>query len=203
MANLLADIERLFSGNAFQRPLFYASPNALRFELSTGGDGIEQFFTALTKASEICLDIFNDTETLTVCLRFWSDGNIFAHRYQLAQLSNAHISIPQNRSIQIEAISNNDLVSDDMPEYWITIAFEIPKTKLNNLLWCALCVDFPNIQPNPACMVYLFNRHKPIMVFPYDDRGMDVVSAQQPLLDKLSIKYQSYLLERRMSKNID
>ena len=51
------------------------------------------------------------------------------------------------------------------------------------------------IQPNPGCDVYLFNLQKKVVVFPYDDRGMDVVGPNRELLAVLYKRHQSYLLD--------
>jgi hypothetical protein len=39
---LQKEIEAIFEGKAFLRPLFYSYPGGLRFELSEGGSAIEE-----------------------------------------------------------------------------------------------------------------------------------------------------------------
>lgn len=55
--------------------------------------------------------------------------------------------------------------------------------------------DFSAIQPKPNCILYLFNLKKHVMVFPYDDRGMDVVGPNKNLLLQLYRLHHTYLLD--------
>ncbi|SDS94440.1 protein of unknown function [Pseudomonas sp. Z003-0.4C(8344-21)] len=192
--NLHSEIERIFAGKAFARPLFHSCPGGLRFELSGSGGVIEQFLTALLKAKEICSDIFLNDTTLVACLRVHSGANKFAHRPRIQALRSAGINIPSECSVWSEEIDPQQWFCDEEPEFWINVAFEAPATLLQSLLWCALTKDFAAIQPNPQCAVYLFNLNKQVMVFPYDDRGMDVVGPNKDLLAKLYRQFPGYLL---------
>jgi hypothetical protein len=60
-------------------------------------------------------------------------------------------------------------------QLWHDIAFKAPTEYLINALWCAFSSDFGCIEPNPMADIYLFNLDKEVMVWPYDDRGMDIV----------------------------
>jgi len=193
--NLHLEIERIFTDQAFARPLFYSCPGGLRFELSETGGMIEQFLLALRKSTEICADIFNGESTLVTCLRFHSVGQRFAHRPLLQSLHSAGVEIPSERSIWSERTDPDDWFCEGEPEYWINLAFETPARLLQALLWCALAADFEAIAPNPRCAVYLFNLKAGVMVFPYDDRGMDVVGPNKALLSRLYHRHQTYLLD--------
>ncbi|WP_236194728.1 DUF3885 domain-containing protein [Pseudomonas glycinae] len=193
--NLHLEIERIFTDQAFARPLFYSCPGGLRFELSETGGMIEQFLLALRKSTEICADIFIGESTLVTCLRFHSVGQRFAHRPLLQSLRSAGIEIPSERSIWSERTDPDDWFCESEPEYWINLAFEAPARWLQALLWCALATDFGAIAPNPRCAVYLFNLKAGVMVFPYDDRGMDVVGPNKALLSRLYHRHQAYLLD--------
>ncbi|MHA3737135.1 DUF3885 domain-containing protein [Pseudomonas sp. Eth.TT006] len=193
--NLQLEIDRIFRGKAFARPLFYSYPGGLRFELSETGGVIEQFLTALRKSTEICSDIFLDDATLVACLRIHSGSNRFAHRPLIHALRSAGVNIPKERSVWSEEIDPEEWFCAREPEYWINIAFEAPATLLQALLWCALARDFAAIQPKPNCVLYLLNLKKHVMVFPYDDRGMDVVGPNKGLLSQLYRLHHTYLLD--------
>lgn len=193
--NLQLEIERIFEGKAFARPLFYTYPGGLRFELSETGGVIEQFLTALRKSAKICSDIFLDDATLVACLRVHSGINRFAHRPLIRALRSADINIPTECSVWSEEIDPEEWFCEKEPEYWINIAFEAPATQLQTFLWCALARDFSAIQPKPNCILYLFNLKKHVMVFPYDDRGMDVVGPNKNLLLQLYRLHHTYLLD--------
>jgi Domain of unknown function (DUF3885) len=185
------EIETTFSEKAFLRPLFYKYPGGLRFELSEGGSFLEQFLTA----SEICADIFPSQEPITICLRSHTWSNPFCHREILSNLGAAGIVIPKTREIWLEPIDADDWFEETQPEWWLNVAFDVSATLIQNFLWCALAKDFSTIRPNPGCMVYLFNLKSELMVWAYDDRGMDVVGPNKAALKKLYENYSRYLLE--------
>lgn len=177
-----------FGEKIFLRPLFYQYTGGLRFELSEGGTMLEQFLRALEKANEICQYIFNDNQSIIVCLRTIQHSNIFAYREILRELVLAGIHIPKSFEYWLENDTDNEII-------WLYVAFEMPVNLLKNLLWCALATDFGSIRPNPHCWVYLFDCEKQIAVFPYDDRGMDVVGNNKKQLTKLYQKFNHYLLD--------
>ncbi len=59
-----------FKGNVFQRALFYNYGGGLRFSLSEGGSYIQQFLTAMQKATLICLDLLACDDSVVCCLLF-------------------------------------------------------------------------------------------------------------------------------------
>lgn len=193
--NLQLEIERIFAGKAFARPLFYSHPGGLRFELSETGEMIERFLTAVSKATKICSDVFVDDAKLVACLRIHSGSNRFAHRPQIHALRSAGINLPRGCSIWSEMRDRDEWFCEKEPEFWVNVAFEAPATLLRALLWCALAKDFGVIEPKPKCAVYLFNLNKHAMVFPYDDRGMDVVGPNKDLLSQLYRQHHSWLLD--------
>ncbi len=186
-------IETNFSGRAFLRPLFYSCPDGLRFELSQGETAIVRFLSAHRKASEICADVFDGNDNLTVCLHcYHCDESRFSYRDVLRSLSDAGIRIPALREVWSTDRDDEGLSS-------IHLAFEAPVNRLPNLLWCALASDFGSIEPRPSCNVYLFNLEKNLLAFPYDDRGMDVVGPNRELLAMLYRKHGAYLLDHDMA----
>ena len=193
--NLQFEIERAFSGKAFARPLFYSVPEGLRFELSESGGMIEQFLVALRKSTAVCADVFHDDCQPVVCLRVHSGTNRFAHRALLQTLRTLGIGIPAERSIWIEPIDPEEWFCENQPEYWLNIAFETPASQLQAFLWCAMARDFGVIRPTLHCSVYLFNLQDRVMVFPYDDRGMDIVGPNRDLLSRLYQRHNAWLLD--------
>lgn len=188
-------IETVFGGKAFLRPLFYAYPGGLRFELSEGGSAIEQFLTALRKATEVCKDVFGADETVVVCLRCRAGPTPFADRALLRQLKAAGIKVPRTRCLWLDKVPAIDQIDDDGPELWLNLAFEAPSSLLQNFLWCAFASDFGAISPRLYCDVYLIGLQQGVLMFPYDDRGMDVVGPNHAALARLYSKYGHYLLD--------
>ena len=185
-----ARIESVFGKAAFPQAMFYARPGGLRFELSEGQGAIAQFLSAMHKSLAICADIFDGRETMTVCLSrcVWAPAS--GLRDTLRALGAAGIRIPRERAIWIES----ERQDDDEPTHRIFVAFEAPTRFIQRLLWCALSSDLP-IEPRPYCRVYLLECERRIMAHPCDDRGMDVVGADQDLLSALHSKYDRWLLD--------
>jgi Domain of unknown function (DUF3885) len=82
----------------------------------------------------------------------------------------------------------------------LNVVFEVPLELMQNILWCALARDFDTIKPNPGCLLYLFNLQSGLMVWPYDDRGLDVVGTNREVLTGLYVKHSRWLLEHDREK---
>jgi hypothetical protein len=115
----------------------------------------------------------------------------------LRELRIAGIIVPKAKDVWVET----EVVTDDEDESgcWVSCAFELPTAKLQNLLWCAVTADFgSSLRPNPRCRVYLLNLDKGVVVHPYDDRGMDVISRRSSALAGLYERHKDLLLEYDM-----
>ena len=193
--SLRQQIETLFQGKAFERPLFHKHPGGLRFELCEGGSHLEQFLTALRKAMTICADVFPAGSRLTLCVRIHTKSNPSAHRAELRELRNAGLHLPKTHEVWLEPLNPDDWFETTEPEWWLNVAFEVPLELMQNILWCAVARDFAMSKPNPGCLLYLFNLQSELIVWPYDDRGMDVVGPNHEALAGLYAKHSGWLLE--------
>lgn len=188
-------IETTFEGKAFERPLFYAYEGGLRFELSEGGTAIRQVFVSLKKAEQICQSIFEGQESVGVCLRFFGPEKFIAAKPDFRQLKAAEIEIPRARCIWTTRGPAEDESNEGAEYCWHQVAFLAPKDRLVNLLWCSFVQDFGAISPRPAFQFYLFSIEKQLLVWPYDDRGMDVVGPNHEALSALYYEFPTYLLD--------
>jgi hypothetical protein len=186
-------------GGPYRYALFYNFPDGLRFGLSEGGSPLDQVLTALRKATVICNDVFGAEERILVHLGAFAPASPFGLRKMLRELQVAGIAIPKVRDVWVDA---EDLTGEDDDEEngsWVSCAFEVPKAKLQNLLWCAFTNDFgSSLLPNPHCRIYLLNPNAGIVVHPYDDRGMDVNSRSTSALAGLFERHNDLLLEYDM-----
>jgi hypothetical protein len=178
-------------GYPYRYALFYNFPGGLRFELSEGGNPLDQVLTALRKATAVCEDVFADEKTILVHLLTFLPSSRFGLRRKLRELQVAGITIPKVRDLWLD-MENKD---DDEVFYWVNCAFEVPVSKVQNLIWCAVTTDFgASLSPNPQCRVYLLNPGDGIVVHPYDDRGMDVISQHKSALAGLYERHKHLLL---------
>ena len=107
-------------------------------------------------------------ERILVHLQAFASASRFSFREMLREMPRelrlAGIVIPNVRDVWV------DQPDDYGAGHWVSCAFEVPVTKLQNLLWCAVATDFGSLHPNPHCRVYLLNSRKGIVCQPYDDR---------------------------------
>ena len=184
-------------GRPYRHALFYNFPGGLRFELSDGGSALDQALTALRKATVICDDVFGEEETILVHLEAFAPASRFGLRKKLCELHTAGIFVPKVRDVWLEAEDQTGEV--DESRCWVSCAFEVSTAKLQNLLWCAVTADLgSSLRPNPHCKVYLLNLTKGIVVHPYDDRGMDVISRRTSALAGLYERHNDLLLDYDM-----
>ena len=183
-------------GAVYRHALFYNFPGGLRFELSEGGSALDQVLCALRKASSICSDAFEHAATILVHIQSYSPTSRFALRDSLRELALAGISVPRNREIWLEkSVEDAGSAGEVEEDVWINAAFELPKSKLQNLLWCATVTDFWSVRPNPQCRIYLVHPSAEIVVHPYDHRGMDIIGKDKAALERLFKSHNTWLLE--------
>lgn len=181
-------------GGPYRHALFYGFPVGLRFKLSDGGSPLDQALTALRKATVICDDVFGEEKAVLVHLQTFAPASRFGLRKKLRELHIAGIIIPKMRDVWLEAEDQTNEM--DASSYWVNCAFEVATAKLPNLLWCAVTADFgESLRPSPHCRIYLLNPTKGIVLHPYDDRGMDVISRQTSALAGLYERRHDLLLE--------
>ncbi len=193
--SIRAQIKNTFNGKAFKRPLFYSYEGGLRFELSEGGNFLNQFLTAHRKGMEVCTRIFSGCEEVTICVKVYGGKTLLSSLSILKSLREAGLYPISGKEHWTEF--DEEWVGDEdyANSLWHFIAFKAPSENLVNALWCAFSSDFGSIEPRPMADVYLFNLDKEVMVFPYDDRGMDVVGPNKQFLKEQYDNFGHYLLD--------
>ncbi|BBM02521.1 DUF3885 domain-containing protein [Microbulbifer sp. GL-2] len=190
--NIRESIQSQFSGKAFERPLFYSHDKGLRFELSLGGDWLDQFDLALRKSHEICEDIFD--KEIVACYRIFSDEPLVSSISTFRELRDIGLFPERDKEHWFERVAvDEDWIEDENEDYWHTVAVKLPKSSLKKLLWCSMAQDL-GVKPCPQVNIYLFDLSKGVEVWPYDDRGMDVIG-NTAMLSQLYKKFNSYLLD--------
>lgn len=186
-------IALLMADSIYRHALFYNYPGGLRVELSEGGHPLDQVLVALRKATAVCADIFDNNNLMLVHLQKFAPASRYQLRRTLRELDLAGVTIPATRDIWLEKNEEDSWGESDDRGYWANVAFELPLSKLQNLLWCAFAGDFGPLHPNPHCLVYLVNIEKEIVVHPYDDRGMDIIGGKFSPLRDLYEKHNAWL----------
>lgn len=199
--NLRRRIQEII-GFAYRHALFYNFPGGLRFELSEGSSPLDQALSALRKASIVCDDVFSGEERILVHLEVWAPTSRFGLRAMLRELNVAGVPVPKVRDVWF------DMEDEEGDEDFrlLCCAFEIPRGKLQNIIWCAITTDLGSLRPKPRCRVYLLNLSKSLVIHPYDDRGMDVIGENKSALSELYKRHSEFLLSydiERMRKTFE
>ncbi|GGP28198.1 DUF3885 domain-containing protein [Silvimonas amylolytica] len=188
-------IDGLVESGPYRHALFYHFPGGLRFELSEGGEPLQQVLVALQKATVICQDVFEGESQILVHLQKFVSASGFELRNVIRELKTAGVPVPKEREIWKTLPEENEDDCSPASGRWVNCAFEAPLSILQNLLWCALTSDFPSVRPNPNCCVYLVHANAQIVIHPYDDRGMDVICRTPIKLKTLYEKHHHWLLD--------
>ena len=182
-----------FGADIFQRPLFYSYPNGLRFELSEGRTWIGQFLSSHSKAMDISSDVFAGCDQFLLCLRSRIVASAFNSRNLLRQLQEAQIPTSAQRAFWSEPAEKEEWEEGSVEAWEVTLAFWVPAGLIQNVLWCALANDL-GVSPRLECAAYLVNLQEGLAMYPYDDRGMDIVGPNTEALRGLYNKHHSWLL---------
>lgn len=199
------EIQKLVSSNFECEELpsaaFYHFDFALRFEL--GGEGnstkrpLKRFIQAFDRARKITKFVFKDTPSIWILTaNFTSESpskkplKSFRH-CGFSKSDFVHFcSTPQNDKEYIKAFGT------DLYRHWF--AAKLKKNRqLDEVLWLALGAEL-GILPAVRPEVYIVDFDRKVLLYPYDDRGMDVIAMNKQTLLPLYAKRKSWLLEYDM-----
>ena len=114
-------IEEQFGDKALDFALFYNHEGSLRFELSSSSSYIEMFLQAYNRAKSLIDFVFQDTDTVNVCLAFNGTGGYLAHLSIFRALKDCQINIPKKHSAWQKDYQEYDEL--DEAEYIFTRTF--------------------------------------------------------------------------------
>ncbi len=180
-----AEIERVFGKKALEFALFYHHDDGLRFELADGPSRIHRFLSAYQRATEIMNQVFHDSASVQVCVKFFGNPSLRAHLSVFRSLRDCGIVLPEQHQTWCEPEEDT---------HKILIAFDVEPRYVTQLLWGVLAGEL-GIRPCLLCNVYFFDLEIGVLVHPYDDRGMDVIGPNKVLLKRIYRQFGTYLLE--------
>lgn len=181
-------VKSIFGEGAFSHGMFYVYEGALRLELSVSGSPVDMFTCAWKKADEVCRYLFAKDKPIGVCLSFYGKESLLSTLSFFRSLDDCCVKIPKDS----ECWREPDPEDDGFYRHYIL--FLAPYGALNTLLWGALAQDL-GIRPRICGDVYLFDLDEAVLVHPYDDRGMDIISPDTSRLGEVYRKYNDYLLD--------
>ncbi len=188
-------LHAVFGPQAFALGLFYAHQPALRFELSLGGDRLDQFEQAWDRGRGIVDTAFGDAPALVAVVSWFSRGPMLRHREVFRSLRACGVRPGRPRAAWTEPYVDPGVDPDlDGPETRAFAAFFVERQAVHRLLWGALAVDL-GIRPRLEASLYLADPERGVLVHPYDDRGMDVIGPDRARLAELYGRFNDRLLD--------
>lgn len=188
-------IEEQFGEKALDFALFYNHERSLRFELSHSSFYIEMFLQAYNRAKSLIDFIFQDTDTVSVCLTFNGAGGYLAHLSIFRSLKDCQIDIPKEHFAWQKCDREYyELYNEEYITTRTFICFNLVKTEISKFLWGTLANEL-GICPRSRCALYLFDFEIGILVHPYDDRGMDIIGTNRELLKETYVKFNEWLID--------
>lgn len=182
---------------------YRASPFRLRFEL--GGDFsnidpiVPRFVRAFGKARAITNDVFVQAEELISITGFWPGSHIDA----VTPAEDGFDALEQAgfRSKSIgEWKGGHPLYNLPDDEDWqrdaTWRAFDLKEAPDDRdvITWCAISYEMA-VTPKALVTSFFIDPARQVLVYVYDDRGMDVISLKRDTLLELYNKHQGWLLD--------
>ncbi|MEO1583981.1 MAG: DUF3885 domain-containing protein [Planctomycetota bacterium] len=190
-ASALDRMASRFGSTWWQVPLFYSHEYALRFELGRGEHWIEMFESAMRRAKLIVDAALGDSEQAQLGVATWLGRKSMPSKQRKRMaLAFAEYGLPQVEAFEIAVIPPR---SKEQAYTWVG-ATMIPRDHVHRVLWPALSVDF-RVFPSAHCDFYLASEDCDVLIHPYDDRGMDVVSTSRRESQDLYDEYSDWLLD--------
>ena len=173
-----------FPSNEVNGGLYYNWPKGIDFELASGlyqfkDDGTyneEMFELAMNQAMDVVNKVIDEEDDLFLVLDiFWDDF------YQKTRIFSDYV---KNQSLKHKATTERFSSLSEKEPSWTRFSVPCRKAdlKLKKLIAAACNEDFPSRKPrfirgnkNRYPNLYFINKTKNLVVFIYDDRGMEVV----------------------------
>ncbi|UWQ80709.1 DUF3885 domain-containing protein [Leisingera sp. S132] len=187
--------------------LFYEFDHALRFDLGGvewGTDRpVQRFWQAFERADTITRAVFKASDDIWALLSCY--GGETPEPKRLHAISRC--GLPRNSFSYLGAVPQNDeeyiaSFGYDLHRHWD--AYKLRDTsEIREFLWLMIATDlsvYPQLSNRRAHQVYLVDFETKTIAYPYDDRGMDVVSMDRHRLEPHFTAFQEWLLARDMKR---
>lgn len=190
-----------FKGLRLRKPLFYSWKFGLRFDLQVGETNTDEYFQEVTRrASTIFETAFANSDKVFVVF--------MDYKYKRRKIRFSNFIFKQIDNLQKNEIN----YSKEFRLYEPSDKFDIRNIAIikltadrinqKNILTAIGHSDFPPRQPRldqngalTAKEVYFVNIDKKLIFHMYDDRGLDLISADKEMLKPIYKKHNNLLLD--------
>lgn len=189
-----------FKGIRLRKPLFYCWDLGLRFDLQVGETGTDEYFQEVTRrASSIFQTAFDNSDK--VYLVFMD------YKYKRRKIRFSNFTFKQIDNLQKTEICYSKELRlyepDDKFDIRNIVIIKLTADRINHkeILSAVGHSDFPPRQPRldkngvfTAKEIYFVNIDKKLILHMYDDRGLDLISADKETLKPIYKKHNDLLL---------
>ncbi len=190
-----------FQGLRLRKPLFYSWDFGLRFDLQVGKTDTDEYFQEVTRrASTIFKTAFDDSDNLFLVF--------MDYKYKRRKIIFSNITFKQIDSLEKSEIT----YSKEFRLYEPGDKFDIrniaiiklttDRVNYKNILTAIRHTDFPPRQPRldqngflTGKEIYFVNIDKKLIFHMYDDRGLDIISADKETLRPIYKKHNDWILD--------
>lgn len=190
-----------FKGLRLRKPLFYSWDNGLRFDLQVGETDTDEYFQEVTRrASTIFQTAFDNSDN--VFLVFMD------YKYKRRKIRFPNFTFKQIDNLQNTEISYSKefrlYEPDDKFDIRNIAIIKLTTDRIDykNILTAIGNTDFPSKQPRldqngflTGKEIYFVNIDKKLIFHMYDDRGLDIVSADRETLRPIYKKHNDWILD--------
>ncbi len=182
-----------FNGLIVKQPLFYNWPIGLRFNLQTNSSDKKEYFDeVIRRSTKLFEKAFDQTDNLFIIfIQFkWRRRKIRFGNYFFKQIKGLN-----KREIDYKRITRL-YEKNDIDDIWNVAIIKATGDRLNftETFKAIANKDFSR-DPNIPGQIYLINLDKKIIFNMYDDRGLDIVSADKEALKPLYAAFDHWLLD--------
>jgi len=191
-------LKDIFKIENFNDGLFYDFKYAVRFELSIGKldePRLHMFLQAWNKFNKIFNFVFKDSKKIDVVLCIDDYMNI-KKGYPKAFHMLRKCGFKPPKKIELYKTICVEDGDEANVTYRYLYYFTIKKESFNikSIVWAILGREL-GIKPTAGILAYFIDFDRKILVYPYDDRGCDVIGVKKEDILPIYVKFKDWLLD--------
>lgn len=179
----------LFPGLVLNPPLFYRWPVGLRFDLGGRAANAEEVDCVVGRATTLFEAVFDTDDTCIVVAQDWPDHPGFPPLFVFAQSNAVGLEMPQD---QLELLDQEE---PEVGPYTLTWAVQQARAFRYQLVFEALANADHARSPAISSRVYFINPGKNVILYMYDDRGLDLIARRKDVLLPIYREFNSWILD--------
>lgn len=196
----LTDLLEPFGIEDIPFALFYQFQHALRFELGIGSNRLSQTISAFDRSRMITKSlIFPDFRETYAVFRTTNEAGAKRQNQRFFKTLKNYMKLARTDINHCGVTPYPD--DSDLCCHWYAVKLR-EQSDIDSLLWFPASAEM-GFEPQLWANIYLLNRNKKILIHPYDDRGMDVISMDKATLLPLYHQYNEWLLDYDRARMVE